>query len=330
MDKKQVLEILERRAFPGSGKGATLVETHISWVILTPDFAFKIKRPVRYDFLDYSTLLARKKFCQDEYRLNRRLAPDTYLGVLTIGSKNGQLHIAEGIQNPVDYAVWMHREDNHRQLDVLLKAGEVTAEDLRPLAHSIAVFHQNHVLLHPHFDPNEMVNDFADLFHHETKLFATLGNGTRPTLEAMKNQLSFFIDKHGKRLKERAANGLWVDGHGDLHCRNVFLTAPPIIFDCIEFNPHLRHLDVLNELAFLCMDFDHHDRTDLGVAFLRFYQQEHSCIEIPEDELLFLFFKAYRANVRLKVALLGSASHEEIIGYWAMMNEYWNKMMDAG
>ncbi len=323
MDKKQVLDILERSAFPGSDKGAKLVETHISWVILTPEFAFKIKKPIQYDFLDYSTLLARKKFCQDEYRLNRRLAPDTYLGVLPIGLKDGQPCIAEGIENPMDYAVWMRREDNGRQLDVLLNAGKVKPEDLKPLAHSMAVFHRNHVLPHPHFDPKELVIDFADLFHHEKLLLSVLGRETKETLERMKACLPIFIEKHGRRLMERAANGQWVDGHGDLHCRNIFLTEPPIVFDCIEFNPHLRRLDLLNELAFLCMDFDHHARPDLCVAFLQYYQLEHPCIEQPEDELLFQFFKAYRANVRLKVALLSGRPHEEILGYWNLLNGYW-------
>jgi aminoglycoside phosphotransferase family enzyme len=323
MDKKQVLDILERSAFPGSDKGAKLVETHISWVILTPDFAFKIKKPIQYDFLDYSTLLARKKFCQDEYRLNRRFAPDTYLGVLPIGLKNVQLRIAKGIENPIDYAVWMRREDNSRQLDVLLNAGKVKPDDLKLLAHSIAVFHRAHELPHPHFDPDELVVDFADLFHHEKLLLTVLGRETRATLEKMKAYLPIFIEKHSRRLKERAASGQWVDGHGDLHCRNIFLTDPPIVFDCIEFNPHLRHLDVLNELAFLCMDFDHHARPDLSVAFLQYYQLERPCIEQPEDELLFQFFKAYRANVRLKVALLSGAKQEEVMDYWALMIGYW-------
>jgi aminoglycoside phosphotransferase family enzyme len=322
MNKKQVLEILERGALPCGGKGASLVETHISWVILTPKFAFKIKKPVSFDFLDYSTLLARKKFCQDEFRLNRRLAPDTYLGVLPIGMRDGQLQIAKGIQRPVDYAVWMRREDDLRQLDVLLKTGVVKAEDLRQLANTIAVFHQKNALPNPHFNPTQLEGDFADLFHHENALCAILGNGSRLKLENLKNQLTTFIEKHGQRLRQRAAKGFWVDGHGDLHCRNIFLTVPPIVFDCIEFNPHLRRLDVLNELAFLCMDFDHHARPDLGEAFLQFYQAGHPCLITPEDQALFQFFKAYRANVRLKVGLLGGATREEIKGYWELMNGY--------
>ncbi|MCC6725898.1 MAG: phosphotransferase [Saprospiraceae bacterium] len=328
MNKQAVLDILERQAFPGEGKGARLVETHISWVLLAPDFAFKIKKPVHFDFLDFSTLPLRKKYCHEELRLNQRLAPQTYLGVLPIGYQEGQLRIAEGIENPVDYAVWMRREDDRRQLDLLLKTADVLPDDLRPLAHQIAVFHRKHALAQPHFKAVELVGDFADLFHHETALAAALGNDALPMLAKMREDLPIFIEKHEKRLQERATSGLWVDGHGDLHGRNIFLTEPPIVFDCVEFAPHLRRLDVLNELAFLCMDFDHHARPDLAAAFLRFYQQEHACITQPEDELLFQFFKAYRANVRLKVALLGGAAKEEMQAYWDLMWRYWTLLFD--
>lgn len=325
--KAMVEGILQRQAFPGGGQPAPLVETHISWVILTPEFAFKIKRPVRFEFLDFSTLSLRHKYCQEEVRLNRRLAPGTYLGVLPIGEKDGQIQIAEGIQNPVDYAVWMRREDDQRQLDRLIKVGQVQPDNLQPLAHQLAAFHRKHALAHPDFDPKELLADFGDLFHHEKTLAKILDTEALVTLAKIKTELPVFIEKHAARLQARAASGLWVDGHGDLHCRNIFLTEPPIIFDCIEFAPHLRRLDVLNELAFLCMDLDHHARPDLADAVFRFYQQEHPCITLPADEQLLLFFKAYRANVRLKVALLAEQPNEmEVRAYWELMIEYWKAL----
>ncbi len=326
MDKAQVQDILDRRAFPGSGESAKLVETHISWVILTPDFAFKIKKPVRFDFLDFSTLSLRKKYCKEELRLNRRLAPDTYLGVLPIGKKDGKLQFGEALKRPMDYAVWMRREADERQLDRLLEKGKVQPDDLRPLAHQLAVFHRKHALRNPRFYPAGLVADFADLFHHEKALTVALGSEVPPTLATMRKELPKFIAQHSGRLRARAKSGLWVDGHGDLHARNIFLTEPPIVFDCIEFAPQLRRLDVLNELAFLCMDFDHHGRPDLGAAFLQYYQQEHPCITLPEDELLFQFFKAYRANVRLKVELLGGAGEAVLAGYWRAVRGYWSQV----
>jgi len=147
-------------------------------------------------------------------------------------------------------------------------------------------------------------------------------------LAGMRTELPQFVERHSQRLLERASSGLWVDGHGDLHCRNIFLTDPPIVFDCIEFDPHLRRLDVLNELAFLSMDFDFFGRPDLGDALLRFYQKEHPCMTAPADEALFLFFKAYRANVRLKVTLLGNHATAETTaamrGYWGLLRKYWD------
>lgn len=329
MDKIQVQNILERAAFPGRSEGAKLVETHISWVILTPDFAFKIKKPVRFDFLDFSTLALRKKLCEEELRLNHRLAPDTYLGVLPIGLKNDELHIDKRVNKVLDYAVWMRRENDSRQLDRLLLAGHVLPDDLKPLAHQLAVFHRNHALPHFQFKPETVVEDFADLFHHEEKLLEILGESDDAPLDKLRLELPRFIKKHSQRLLERANSGFWVDGHGDLHTRNIFLTDPPVVFDCIEFDPHLRRLDVLNELAFLSMDFDFFGRADLAVALLRFYQEEHACITTPEDEVLFLFFKAYRANVRLKVTLLGSTPYQPTTiaamrGYWGLLRKYWN------
>ncbi len=327
MDKNQVLDILERHAFPGKGEEAKLVETHISWVILTPDFAFKIKKPVRFDFLDFSTLALRHKFCKEELRLNRRLALETYLDVLPIGMKNGALQIGGEFQKPLDFAVWMRRENDALQLDRLLRAGGVVPSDLKKLAQQLAEFHRRHALRHPGFEPEVLAADFADLFHHEKVLTEVLGTEAAEMLASMRETLPRFIERHSERLLERANEGFWVDGHGDLHSRNIFLTETPIVFDCIEFDPHLRRLDVLNELAFLCMDFDFFGRPDLGEAFLEFYREEHACITVPEDEALFLFFKAYRANVRLKVTLLGGANKPDAMvameGYWRLLKKYW-------
>ncbi len=320
---------MERRAFSGNGAGAKLVETHISWVILTPDFAFKIKKPVRFDFLDFSTPTLRHKFCEAELQLNRRLAPDTYLGVLPVGLKNGGWQIGGELDEALDFAVWMRREDDTLQLDKLLRAGKVVPNDLKKLAHQLAVFHRNHALPHPNFKPKTLVEDFADLFHHEKKLVETLGESVANSLAVMRDAMPRFVERHSERLVARANTGFWVDGHGDLHSRNIFLTEPPIVFDCIEFDPHLRRLDVLNELAFLSMDFDFFGRPDLAEALLRFYQEEHACITVPEDEALFLFFKVYRANVRLKVTLLGGIDGKPeavsaMRGYWDLLRKYWD------
>ncbi len=328
MDKNQVLDIVARQAFPGQGTDARLVETHISWVILTPEYAFKIKKPVKFDFLDFSTVTLRQQFCEAEVQLNQRLAPSTYLGVLQVGWKKGQWQVGGELDEVHDFAVWMRRENDARQLDRLLRKAEVKPDDLKKLAHQLAVFHKKQTLPHPDFKTESLVEDFADLFHHEKKLVEVLGETTAKVLAAMREEMPRFVELHAERLLARAKGGFWVDGHGDLHSRNIFLTDPPVVFDCIEFDPHLRRLDVLNELAFLCMDFDFFGRPDLADALLRFYQLEHPCITVPEDEALFLFFKAYRANVRLKVTLLGNHAKPETTkimqGYWDLLRKYWD------
>ncbi len=327
MDDRQVADIFERRAFPGSAEPARLLSTHISWVILTPEYAFKIKKPVRFNFLDFSTPELRAHFCREEVRLNRRLAPDTYLGVLPIGWKDGFLHIGARSRPAADFAVWMRREDNSRELDVLLRTATVVAEDMKKLAHKLAVFHRRHALKRFKVDTEALRDDFADLFQQETALISLSGPAIRPALRAMRSELPVFIAKHAARLRARAREGFRVDGHGDLHTRNIFLTDDPVLFDCIEFNPHLRRLDVLDELAFLAMDLDYYQRPDLAGALLRYYQEENPCIVVPEDETLFQFFKAYRANVRLKVTLLPgkntSVEREAARRYWELLTRYW-------
>lgn len=328
MDDRQVADIFERRAFPGLAEPARLVSTHISWVILTPEYAFKIKKPVRFNFLDFSTPELRAHFCREEVRLNRRLAPQTYLGVLPIGLENGLLRIGARGKPPADFAVWMRREDNSRELDALLRAGTVTAQDMKKLAHKLAAFHRANSLKRGRVDTEALRDDFADLFQQETALVSMLGPGVRPALRVMQAELPVFIAMHAARFRARAREGFRVDGHGDLHTRNIFLTDDPVLFDCIEFNPHMRRLDVLDELAFLAMDLDYYRRPDLAEAFVRYYQEENPCIAGPEDELLFRFFKAYRANVRLKVTLLSgkntSAEKEASGRYWALLTEYWS------
>ena len=331
MDNNQVSDIFQRRAFPGKAEPARLLSTHISWVILTPDYAFKIKKPVRFSFLDFSTPARRSFFCREEVRLNRRLAPDTYLDVLPIGLENGLPRIGKRNRSPLDYAVWMRREDNSKELDILLRTGNVVPEDMKQLAHRLAVFHKTYALQRPRFDPADLKNDFADLFQYAQKLADVLGSEQASFLGELRSGLPLFMKLHGTRLRERARTGFFTEGHGDLHTRNIFLTDPPVLFDCIEFNPQWRRLDVLNELAFLAMDLDCFNRPDLGEALLRYYREEHPCIARPEDEALFLFFKAYRANVRLKVTLLGGSLSpdlkETVKRYWELLEGYWRKIL---
>ena len=326
MNEAQIHRIVSEGLFPGAKTGVSLHETHISWVVLTDEFAFKIKKPVRFDFLDFSTLELRKHFCEEELRLNRRLAPQMYLGVLPIseqGIGDEQLPI-------LDYALHMHRMDNAREMDRLLLEGGVDHQDLERLADLLAHFHLQHRLPPEHlYLADDDIQDFADLFGFEADLSAIQAPDSE-LLRAWAKAIPTILNAYASYMQTRVRSGFWVEGHGDLHSRNIFLpkNAEPVVFDCLEFNEHFRQTDVLNELAFLCMDLEYHGRNDLASVFLEAYASHWPCFEQAEDGLLFSYFKAYRANVRLKVALLELRQHpsdklvKTALSYWSLLKRY--------
>jgi len=338
MTSEQIRTIAAEGRFPGPKTPVEVVETHISWVILTPAFAFKIKKSVRFPFLDFSTLELRKHYCQEELRLNRRLAPDMYLDVLPVSLGNDglpEICRADGGDAALDYAVSMKRLDNNYQMDRLLHQNAVTAEALQSLAQMLVRFHRSAILKGSEagYEPGGNRADFEDLFRLQPVAVQILGAYAASDFASWRGQIGQFLDAHEPRLRQRAESGFWVDGHGDLHARNIFLLpAGPVVFDCIEFNAHFRRLDVLNELAFLCMDLDAGGHHELSAVFMASYCREWACIENEEDERLFLYFKAYRANVRLKVALTEWQQHvsvaleERVRDYRDLLEYYLDKL----
>lgn len=335
MTTEQIRDIAARNAYPGPKGPAQLIETHISWVLLAPTYAFKIKKPLQLSFLDFSTLEQRRHYCQQEVTLNRRLAPDLYLGILSVQpDESGALSIgALREELPLlDYAVWMHRLDNNRQMDRLLAQNAVGRRDVEALAEQLAAFHRKYALTAADAageTPDEYRADFEDLFAHEPIARQLFGEVATARFDAWRQQERQFLEAHQRRLDERARNGFWVDGHGDLHARNIFLLPTgPVVFDCIEFSPHLRRSDVLNELAFLAMDLEARGHAPLAQTFMTAYQHHWPCIEGAEDERIFLYFKYYRANVRLKIALLQWAQtptsevEKAARQYWALLEQY--------
>ena len=330
MTLEQIRSILDNGAFPGRKQPAELVETHISWVILTPDYAFKIKKPVLFGFLDFSSETKRKHFCEEEVRLNRRLAPDMYLGVLPVGGNTGQPHIAENAHPVLDYAVQMRRIDNSREMDILLEKNRVTGEQIEQLAAVLAAFHREVAMSGPIvYHPGAHWADFAELYRFQVDMEKYLEPAAKGKINRWRTRLPLFLEQNAGRLIARIRDGFWVDGHGDLHARNIFLTEKgPVVFDCIEFNPHFRQSDILNELAFLCMDLEARGHAELSNAFLQAYARHWNVFPDPADEELFRFFKAYRANVRLKVALIELRQHpsgkleDQAKHYWSLLESY--------
>ncbi len=329
MNTQQIQDILLSGQFSGTKEPAHVVETHISWVILTPDFAFKIKKPVQFDFLDFSTFEKRRFYCGEELRLNRRLAPGMYLGVLPIGTVDGRPAIGSLSPPLLDYAVWMRRMDEQSQMDLLLTENRVTETQMGALARQLAAFHHRTILRAPNiYSPGDSLEDFEDLYHEEKDAIRWIGPEVPEQFHIWKKQIPAFLNAHAHRMQTRFETGFWVDGHGDLHARNIFLMDAPVIFDCIEFNPHFRRLDVLNELAFLCMDMEARGHLELVLPFLETYRRIWEITPEPEDAFLFLFYKAYRANIRLKVSLLELRQHqtvallESVRRYWELLKNY--------
>jgi uncharacterized protein len=329
MTGEQIRNIIAAGRFPGAKTPALLEETHISWVVLTPDYAFKIKKPVQFDFLDFGTLEKRRFYCAEELKLNRRIAPDMYLGVLPVGTEADRPAIGSASPPVIDYAVWMRRMEDESRMDLRLAEGVVTTAQLDALAAQLAHFHREATIVEPEdYRPGDYRKDFEDLYHEEKDAVRWLGPETAEHFRAWGAQLPVFLNTHAIRMRDRFERGFWVDGHGDLHTRNIFLTDPPTVFDCIEFNPHFRRLDTLNELAFLCMDLEARDRPDLAQHFMEAYCRIWEVRPTPEDALLFLFFKAYRANVRLKINLLAlrqqqsAALEASVQCYWRLLKAY--------
>lgn len=301
MDTAQVEQMVARQAFPAAANPPELISTHISWVILTDAFAYKIKKPVQFSFLDFSTLERRHHFCQQELALNQRLAPQVYLDLQTIRETPDGPEIG-GEQGPIiDYAVRMQRIDSSKQMNLLLAEKAVTAPQIIDLAQQIVHFHRQLTPLQQIVDLDDWRHTFNDL---EAIRDTVIQWGMSDTADLIDRGLQFsdhFLERYGQRLLDREKEGWIVEGHGDLHAKNIFLTQPPVVFDCIEFSEELRQLDVLNEIAFFCMDMDAYGQPELGRLFLQAYVDQIPCMPLNEDRLIFDYFKLYRANVRLKV-----------------------------
>ncbi len=301
MTEKELLQIKDGLAVPHPAGRLTLISTHISWVLLGPEHVYKIKKPVSLGFLDFATLEARQKYCKLEVSLNRRLAPDMYLGVLPVRHAENRFYIGDGPGEIVDYAVHMKRMDDSQQLDVLLEKGNLPAAGIISLAVTIARFHMDAPKVLEPEAWKELYSEFADILNENHILKIHFGKEAQKLMEeAVKWSLGFLQGMQG-RIEERNQLGFVIEGHGDLHCRNIFLLDPPVIFDCIEFNEEFRQLDMLNEVAFLCMDLERFGREDLAKLFCEHYFDRVPCLNGKADEELFLFYKMHRANVRIKV-----------------------------
>lgn len=300
MTKEQIDRLLLNGKFPDPTGRPELIETHISWVIVCDQFVYKIKKPVHYSFLDFSTLTLRKHFCQREIELSKRLTDKVYIDVQPVNEWQGSYKIGANEGTIVDFAVRMHKLDREKQMDILLLKNKVTGDHIQQLAEKIASFHKKTgtVLKKDFLDIQEKFNDLET---EKEFLGRQLGKKSSDSINYAIEASDAFIAKNKGLLEDRLRAGFFRDCHGDLHSRNIFLLPAPVPFDCIEFNDDFRQIDVLNEVAFLCMDLDAFGRPDLSALFIEDYNVFFPVMKTKKDRSLFIYYKSYRANIRAKV-----------------------------
>ena len=300
MTKEQINKLILEGEFPENAGRPNLIETHISWVLVCDRYVYKIKKPIQYSFLDFSTVQKRKYFCEREVQLNKRLTDNIYLDVLPVKEISGRLLMDGEAGDIIDYAVRMRKVDRDRQMDVLLVNNKVTATDIRNLAERIAAFHKNTDIVYKKnfLDVQEMFNDLGT---EKDFLHEYLNKDTYTIISQAIDTSNAFMESNKKLLGDRLKAGFFRDCHGDLHTRNIFLLPSPQPFDCLEFNDDYRQIDVLNEVAFLCMDLDAFGRQDLSDLFIADYNKLFPSMRTDEERRLFVYYKGYRSNIRAKV-----------------------------
>lgn len=279
-----------------------VAETHISWVLLTGEFAYKVKKPVRLSFLDYSTLERRRLLCEEELRLNRRLAPELYLGVSAIGGAAGAPRI-DGSGPPLEYAVRMRQFSPADELSALLAAHAVTADDVAALGSAIARFHAAAAPAPAGSDYGRAATAHRVALDNFTELRSLPeAAGWAAQLAALESRISALHRELRPLMDRRRDIGRVRECHGDLHCGNVVRWAGALTaFDGIEFEPGLRFIDVVNDIAFLAMDLAERGHGDLRRAVLQAWTETSG----DWDGLPLLpYYEAYRALVRAKVDAL--------------------------
>lgn len=298
MDQKQI-EILV-----GSNE-YELIETHISWVLLDTDFVYKIKKPVKFSFLDFSSLEKRKFFCEEEVRLNRRLSPQIYLGVVPITLSNVKIEL-DGTGKTIGYTVKMKRLPQEKRMDELLKEGKVTKSHIVEIATIVAEFHKKiDVIEDRSYSSAEVVKkQIDDLSNFRDIIDEACGLGA--DVDVILQKSDSFIEENKALFEKRQRSGSIRDCHGDLHSQNIFITDEIMIFDCIEFSKDFRYVDIASEIAFMAMDLDAFGREDYSKVFVDMYVELSSDLEALE---LLPLYKCYRANVRAKIAAIDYSQH---------------------
>jgi aminoglycoside phosphotransferase family enzyme len=287
-------------AYPVPVARVDAIETHMSWVFLADGWAYKLKKPVRHDFLDFSTREARRTDCEAEVRLNRRLAPDVYVGVVPLTRDDAGRLALSGAGEAVDWLVKMHRLPAERMLDRALASGTAGPQVDRQVAEMLAEFHRA-------LAPVEMsaaayrARLARDVEACRSELakpaYALLDGEVCPLAEV----LTEFLRAHAPIFDQRVAARRIVEGHGDLRPEHVCLVDPPVVIDCLAFNRDFRILDAADEVAYLAMECERLGHAAFAAGLLAAYRRAAQD-DVPDA--LVHFYCAYRALVRAKIAAM--------------------------
>ena len=293
-----VQALLKPETYPHHPQKVELVQTQMSFLFLTGDYVYKVKKPVDLGYLDYTTLEKRRFFCRQEIDQNKRLCPDTYLEVVPLVSRQGQIYLG-GKGEIVEYAVKMKQLPADRMMDKLLPQGLVTEQMMVRVAEKLAVFHHKagtsrEISAYGKLEAIK-INTDENFAQTEKYIDVSIPSDKYNRIKAYTDN---FLESNKSMFDKRVKDGNIRDCHGDLHAAHVCLANGICIYDCIEFNDRFRYGDVASEVAFLAMDLDRFRHADLSLSFVDAYVRSSRDKELAE---LLNFYKCYRAYVRGKV-----------------------------
>jgi len=296
-DKVEALR--DPACYPDATQDVDTVETHMSWVFLTDAHAYKLKKPVRFDHEDFRSVWARRFYCQEELRLNRRLAPSVYLDVVALAACGDDRLRIGGDGTTVDWLVKMRRLPAEAMLDAMLARGAATPAQLRGVARRLADFHraQAPVPLRPAGYRALLLRNIETYEHALGESAQALPRARVLALCARQRMLLHAL---ADCLDGRVAEGRIVEGHGDLRPEHVYLGEPPAIIDCLEFSAELRWLDGADEVGFLALECERARAADLGRVLL---QSWRTASGDTAPEALVHFYQSCRACLRAWLAI---------------------------
>jgi aminoglycoside phosphotransferase family enzyme len=297
------LQFLQQPASYGDPRqDVECIETHMSWVFLVGPQVFKLKKPVRFPYLDFSSMASRAFYCREEVRLNARLAPGVYLGVVALQWHEGAFALVPEASGPapgatVDWLVHMRRLPDERTLSTLLHSGQIGPRDLAALADLLGAFYRSVPVA------SLTAIDYLAGFQGELAVNRSVLLQPRFRLRDAALALDRFavtLDEGSGLLQARVARQRVVDGHGDLRPEHICLTVPPVVIDCLEFNIRLRQVDPLDELAYLGLECDMAGASWVGPALITHVMR---LLKDDFDPALLPLYTAHRALLRARLTM---------------------------